>query len=266
MTNYYVLNVDDAFAGEAPKDYDWDSKLSSRSLREYIKNKREFPSFTPNLEIKIYRDREFSQVRDFLHCMLDGLCFSEKVKNIFSEFNLPKHKFYPIKVVLPKKRLKLLKSSPTDTLTYYNLWYSFYDLTNQYKLIDFSKTKIIAETPAMTREVVKVTSSEEWEQLPEKNKMLREELKKYTNEFDMPLKDCFEKVDSLRRQIVGMTSTDEIVFSKDFDHSIDLFEIPAFSSRTYISDRLGERLKKENVTGIDIYRPQSIGGPKLTWQ
>ena len=68
----------------------------------------------------------------------------------------------------------------------------------------------------------------------------------------------------------GLNQTKEIILNKNFDHSLDLFELD-MSWMTYVSERLMNALKEINATGLifsEINERQYIvprPNPKLTW-
>lgn len=104
MKKYYVLEVDDSSAAEYPQNYNWDNAHSCLALHKYIHNHNDFPSWTPILEQEIYDDPRFDKLNDFIHGPIEKFCISKRVKEVFQQFNLPKHKFYPVSIYRNEKK------------------------------------------------------------------------------------------------------------------------------------------------------------------
>ncbi len=65
---------------------------------------QEFPDFEPNLELELHKK---AKVTDYIEQIPPfGMLINEPFKNILTKFNLPPHKFYPIKVFSKGKLLK----------------------------------------------------------------------------------------------------------------------------------------------------------------
>ncbi|CAG2532815.1 hypothetical protein MAR621_03009 [Maribacter dokdonensis] len=140
MTKYYVIHVKDESAGEYPDTYDWDNPCAPSKLREYIREHNDFPPFIPKLELEIYDDPEFNKINDFIFGPIKKFCISEKVKGILSNFNLPKHRFYPVKVRVPKKYLGIFKVKKEIESPYYAFFYDSFHISNMDNCIDFDNT------------------------------------------------------------------------------------------------------------------------------
>lgn len=146
MTKYYVLHVKDESAGEYPDSYDWDNPHAPSKFREYIRENNDFPSFTPKLELEIYDDPEFNKVNDFIFGPIKKFCISEKIKEVLRDFNLPKHRFYPVKVFEPRRYLGLFKTKKELEKPYYAFCYDSFYISNMYHFIDFDKTVVTQDS------------------------------------------------------------------------------------------------------------------------
>jgi hypothetical protein len=142
MKNYYVLEVNDESAAEYPHNYNWNDPHSGSALRQYIEKHKDFPSWTPLLEQEIYDDPEFNKLNDFIHGPIEKFCVSKRVKEVLEQFNLPKHKFYPVTVYRSEKKFfgfaKMLKKVNAE---YFAFHFDCYYISDTKQFIDFTKTK-----------------------------------------------------------------------------------------------------------------------------
>lgn len=141
MKKYYILEVNDKSAGESPNNYNWKGKTSASALKDYIHEHKDFPSFMPNLTIEIYDDPNFNKVNDFIFGTIDKFCVSKKVKDILEQFSLPKHRFYPVDVFVPKKILGIIKSRKKLDDEYFAFNFDFFHISNNEHWIDYEKTE-----------------------------------------------------------------------------------------------------------------------------
>lgn len=147
MKKYYVLEVDDESSAEYPRNYKWDDPHSGSALHQHIHNHNDFPSRTPILEQEIYDDPAFNKLNDFIHGPIEKFCVSKKVKEVLEQFNLPKHKFYPVTVYKNEKKLfGLTKSLKQVDTEYFGFHFDFHYISNTKKFIDFSKTIITKDS------------------------------------------------------------------------------------------------------------------------
>jgi hypothetical protein len=76
---------------------------------------------------------------------------------------------------------------------------------------------------------------------------------KFSNEPKLKLKDYDDYLRYDKEQDkFGLLRAGLVTLNKEFDKSIDLFMISAFDQNLYASDKLIERIKEENVTGLEI--------------
>ncbi|SCY98365.1 hypothetical protein SAMN02927903_03238 [Flavobacterium caeni] len=142
MKKYYVLEVSDESAAEFPDGYNYNDKHSSSALRSYIHENRDFPSFIPKLSQTIYDDPEFNKLNDFIFGPIEKFCVSRRVKEVLEQFNLPKHKFYPVDVFMPTKFLGIIKTQKKVNAQYFAFNFDFFYITNNEHWINYEKTEL----------------------------------------------------------------------------------------------------------------------------
>jgi hypothetical protein len=143
MKKYFAIHINDESSAEFPENYNWEKPNSASSLIKYIRANKKFPEFIPDLKQEIYDDTEFNKVNDFIFGPIDKFCVSKKVKDVLTEFKLPDHKFYPVKVFKPVKRLLgLFKSHERIKEEYFAFHYDCHNISNTEFFIDNERTKI----------------------------------------------------------------------------------------------------------------------------
>lgn len=141
MKKYYILEVNDESAAEYPDNYNWDSKHSSPALKNYIHENNDFPSFIPELSQSIYDDPQFNKLNDFIFGPIEKFCVSKKVKEVLEQFNLPKHRFYPVDVFMPSKLFGIIKTQKKINTQYFAFNFDFFYISNNEHWIDYEKTE-----------------------------------------------------------------------------------------------------------------------------
>ena len=148
-----------------------------------------------------------------------GFLISEKLKNVFEQFQLPTHQFYSARV------------------KYNNQFYNYYwmhiifDLTNS---VDYINSKFfIYYNYAHNLGYVDITSKTELEQ---KEKKL--------------------KIDNPEKTIAIWAET--LSLNQSLNKAFDLFKIGQFDSNYYVSKHLRENIVKNNITGIDMRSAENI--------
>jgi len=142
MKKYFVLEVSDESAAEYPAKYNWDHPHSGPKLRDYTWKHKDFPSWTPMLELEIYDDPQFNKLNDFIHGPIQEFCVSKRVKEVLQQFNLPKHKFYPVTVYMPEKKfLGLLKGLKKLDDEYFAFHFDCLYISDTSHFVDFDKTQ-----------------------------------------------------------------------------------------------------------------------------
>lgn len=246
QSKYYVLEISDSCAAEFPTNYKWNDEKSFSEFCNQVNQHKEIPNFSPNLQYKIYNDPNHNQMNDFIFGSIDEFCVSEKMKNIFQQFNLPIHQFYEVDVFYPRKKDPLEEK-------YFAFYYNFYHLQNILTSIDFLKSDIFMETNDKKQQQ-KINSLSAFEEIDVLNNENSNEIKKLSK-TKKSREQFSEKIKLLHEQLWNYTKPKTIYFSDQFDFSLDLFEIPQFSNMTYISERLKNAIEEENITGVIISEP-----------
>lgn len=273
-TTYHVMEVSDESSAEFPDSYDWNSERSQSSFRSFVDENKSLPDYKPFLEQELYPDKEFRKRNDFISGPVDQYCVSQKTKNILEGFKLPKHKFFEVTIYRTFGLFGRTIFRTKLNSKYYAFFYDFIKLNDSIEWIDFAKTEIYARTGSDEKIRLSVKGADEFRKIPIKNKKISDRLKEITDYNDpnfKPLKGFETECSELKRSQVGHFESERIFFNSKFDHSIDVFEIPYFSWMTYISDRLVEKFKANNVTGLIISRPGERQykvkrpNPELVW-
>lgn len=113
----------------------------------------EFPSFMPKLEFELNKTAKLTDVLSNAAISGYGFIVNDKVKDVFLKFNLMSHKFYDVKVMLPKTG---------EVLQYHYLHPCNPDLS---RLIDYEKS-VFYETKWTFREyIIKLKSYDHYKEL-----------------------------------------------------------------------------------------------------
>ncbi|QHL88451.1 hypothetical protein GU926_13815 [Nibribacter ruber] len=249
-SKYFALSVSDESAAEAPSNYDWYGRNGMSRYRDELRSTGKFPSFTPLLKQAIYDDEQFNKRNDFIHSIADGLIISEKTKEIFKTHNLPPHNFFDIKLYQQKKWLGFELNFPINK-KYYNLFFDTEYANDYLDFIDYSKTKFWGITRSKQKVTFTLENANQLRQFFIYFKGEKQKVKFYSTENN-------EEMVSVVPEDVMNIETDKITFGNNFDFTLDLFRIPHLSWRTYISPKLLNQLKKENITGFDSSLPGEI--------
>lgn len=272
-TTYYVMEVLDESASEFPENYNWDSEYSQRSLKDYVMEYRTFPSYEPILEQEIYDDPEFNKVNDFIFGPTEKYCISEKAKNILTNFRLPEHRFYNVTVYQKKRLLGLIKSKVKVNTKYFAFYYNNFFIDDKLEFIDFKRTRVRTEMLREKRTLeLEISTSAELKEVYRRQSENSDRINELTGTNGKPKPGFEAEYEGLLNNSIYKFETDRIYFNSKFDHSQDLFEIPHFSWMTYVSERLMNTLKKENVTGLIFSKPGERQylvkrpNPELVWE
>lgn len=272
-TTYYVMEVLDESASEFPENYDWDSAFSQRSHRDYVMKNRKMPSFEPKLEQEIYDHPDFNKVNDFIFGPTEKYCISERVKNTLTDFRLPEHRFYSVTVYQRKRLLGLIKSKTKVDSKYFSFFYDSFFIDDKLDFIDFNRTRVRIEMLKKKRILdLQITTATELKLVYQRQAHISDRINELTD-INGKSKPGFEvEYEDLLNNSIYKFETDKIYFNSQFDHSVDLFEVPHFSWMTYISERLMNRLKEEHITGLIFSKPgerQYLAkrpNPELIWE
>lgn len=271
---YHVMEVSDESAAEFPQTYDWDSERSQSYFRKHIEENKSFPDNEPFLEQELSHNKEFNKRNDFVFGPIDKYCVSERTKQLLEEFNLPVHRFYNVTLYRTFGILWMKLFRIKSNKKYYAFSYDFITLNDSLDWIDFEKTEIYAKTGFDEKIKLNIRSAEEFKQILIKNRQISQRLTEITDYNDpnfKPIKGFESEYGELRKSQIGHFESEQIFFNDNFDHSLDVFEIPSLSWMTYVSDRLVEKFKANNITGLIISKPGERQykvkrpNPKLSW-
>lgn len=267
------MEVLDESASEFPENYNWDSPFLQRLHRDYVMEKRALPTFEPILEQEIYDDPEFNKVNDFIFGPIERYCVSERVKNLLTDFQLPEHRFYNVTVYQKKRLLGLIKSKTKIDTNYFAFFYDSRYIDDKLDFIDFNKTRVRTEMLKKKRVLdLEISTAAELRDVYKRQADISNRINELTD-TNGKSKPGFEiEYEELLNNSIYKFETDKIYFNNKFDHSVDLFEIPHFSWMTYISERLMNRLKAENISGLIFSKPSERQylakrpNPELIWE
>jgi len=260
---YEVLLVNDSSAGEMT-DECYDQPFNIHTYRKYIETHKSFPKENPPIWIKLYEEKEFSSLNDFVHSLQEFI-INEKVKSILQKFKLPSHNFVPAIIYRNERKLMLKKLAKYEN--YY--WFNFdcQHIEDYYNFIDFSKSEITFSKNSKPL-ILKLESISELLDIKVSNQKISNRINELYNSY----KGNESKINEIINQedLYGISwRAEKIVMNEDFDTDLDLFSLPIFSSRTYISQRLKNALLEENVSDIKFIEtgnnpdPSFILNPKL---
>ncbi|MCF6133087.1 hypothetical protein [Flavobacterium wongokense] len=240
---YETLIVNDSSAGEMMKEC-YDFSYNIHNYRDFIDTHNDFPAEKPPIWIKLYKEKEFNSVNDFVHSVYDFI-INDKVKNILEKYNLPIHDFVPVEVY---RKEKTLFNSKLVRYEYHWFNHNADNISNYYDYIDFSKSEIGFSRNENIIDL-KINSISDIYSIKESNKIITSEInelyKTHLGETSIINKMIREK------DLYAISwRAEKIVFKENFDKELDLFSLPLFSSRTYISPRLKEALIENQVKDI----------------
>ncbi|SEQ11395.1 hypothetical protein [Epilithonimonas lactis] len=249
---YEVLLVNDSSAGEMTEKC-YEQPYNINNYREYIKEHNSFPLEKPPIWIKIYDDKEFNSLNDFVYSLQDFI-INDKVKSILENHKLPNHDFVPAEIHRNERKILFNK------LSKYKHYYWFNTISDYNDYVDFSKSEIKF---TKDKKIIQLNINSILELYS-----LRNSNQKISNRINMLYKlypNNQSKIQEiiLHEDLFGVSwRAEKIVLNKNFDRSLDLFSLPIFSSRTYISQKLKENLIKENITDISFIKTGNNPDPK----
>lgn len=186
---------------------------ASNSVYALSKAYQHFPDFEPDLDYFIVHSH--AKLTDLLSVapVHGGFLISKKLKEVFEQFNIVSHKFYPAKVQHKKNFYE------------YYWMHIICDFTNK---VDYVKSTFI----------IYYNYAHDLGNIEIKNKS------------DLLLKKEKVKQDNPEKTVTIWAK--QIQLTQDFDLSLDLFEIGMFDANYYISAPLKGALIENKITGCDI--------------
>lgn len=240
---YEVLIVNDSSAGEMMEEC-YDLSYNIHSYRDYIAQHKKFPLEKPPIWIKLYNEKEFNSINDFVHSLEDFIV-SDKVKTILQNHKLPNHDFVPVEVLREERKLFSKK------LVRYNYhWFNFdgESISDYHDFIDFSKSEIVYSKNKKFIDL-EINSIADLNVVRKSNQLISAEINalyKSNQDNESYINEVIKEKDLF----VVSWRAEKIVLKENFDKGLDLFSLPIFSSRTYVSPRLKKALLQQDVTDV----------------
>lgn len=205
-----VVGKDFPQAYKLMKGYNPDAPQALFSLYEF---KDSFPDYVPALDGIMLAGS--AKLTDFVSSPFSADLFiiSERVKQIFEQYNLCPHRFYPLG--LYKRKVK------------YD-YYLFHIVSNCIDCVDFRKTSFM-----------------EYD-LFSKKKFADAFVNSKADLYQQ--KSIIKKEKGISRTIWG----ERIVMNEHFDKELDFFSIGIIDGGTYISERLKNAIEANGLTGWDF--------------
>jgi hypothetical protein len=223
--NYFILsNSTGKDIGKKYPQTDGMGGLYPFGDKDSISNLTSFqiPDFTPNLNY--FNIHKSAKLTDFVSTGLitaKGFLVSKKAKITLEQFNLPKHKFYPAKL--------LYKDKFYEDYYWMHLGEDFTDY------IEFDKTEFITKNQPPW-------DVENWDY-------------KITT-IDIPNIDTLLSIKSKYAGSFTIIEPRSLFFNSKFNKEIDLIAISAIQDGiVLISEKLREALTNQNIDGIQVYKP-----------
>lgn len=265
---YKVLIIKDESSSEFPTRFDYAAVKPEVKYRQFVETNGRLPDFKPRIIQHIYDDQEYNQIHDFILSPVDRMIVSDKVKNILQDYKLPTHDFIKIKVKSVVSKIHFIPIRRNHD-NYFKFFFDCHYIDKSIDFIDYEKTRIkIKDGNGLIIDKT-ITCSNEIYELIDSNKMTSNEINKLYKDKNISSKDRDKEVKELNKHSYDWT-TEEIFLKPEIEDKYDLFELPLFSSMTFVSENLVERFVKENITGIKITdtgiksRLTGIKNPKLT--
>ncbi len=204
--------------------YNDDKSDSIFSYWEASNRGQVFPHFEPNLDAMVLHGK--AKPTDLISGGTSvGLLISQKLKNIFKEFNFPPHRFYPA-IILHKN---------TALGPYYLMHMISKYFEDYLDFVEYGKSNFLIEAvDGRPIESIRLHSKQEYLDVSAK---LQEQTSKEKTFYAV--------------------SAHLIRFNNGFDKNLDCFRAP-FGIDYYISQKLKNALVKDNITGFNITRANNI--------
>lgn len=191
----------------------------TNAIFELYKYKTSFPDFNPDLSGFFLSGK--AVLTDFISNAFGVIIVSEKVKNLFQNFNLCSHRFYPCTLHSRGK-------------SYNYFWLHIISDYSDY--VDYAKTTFVEYNFSQRRGLISVNSKEDF-------LIKRDEFKKLKEGTNWTLWG------------------DYIVMNTGFSKTLDLFIISRIDGQIYISERLYYEIVKNYLTGYEIIPAEKLFVP-----
>lgn len=213
---YYILSYSTKEEEIGTSDFPQCEQIAYKILKEPNSvvnlNNENFPPFIPNLSLKLKEDAILTDAISPSNISAIGFIINNKIKNIFSEFNLLEHKYYNATVMDSKN-------------TQHNYFWLHFKENRElfFKNIDYNKSHFHVTDLAF-------------------NKIEDIEIMSYNNYLENQKKLTFKYISASKLYL-----KEELV-----KRNYDLFYIRYLFLKPLISERLVQLLKLNNVTGLNI--------------
>ena len=221
LMNYYTIHINDSGAIEESET------KNDNGQKTYI--------------FEMYDDNEFNSLNDILHYTKDFV-LNKKALKLFESSNIVPYEKYSATVIRKEKKFEIFKIS--KSYEYYFLSLNQSKILHCYNWINFALS--IVEIYQGDNKLSNLASHEELLAYIEENKVLSGKI----NEIYSTNISEKEKKDRSAEFKTFTFVSKKIVFNKNFDHSIDVFEIPLYSWGTYVSERFMNLLLENNINDV----------------
>jgi hypothetical protein len=265
---YKALIIKDESSSEFPTRFDCTAVKSEVKYRQFVETNGRLPDFKPRIIQHIYDDPEFNQIHDFIFSPVERMIVSDKVKNILLDYKLPNHDFIKIKVKSVVRKLLFFPIRKRHD-NYFKFFFDCHYIDKLIDYIDFDKTSIEVKDGNGLIVNKTITRSNDIYEMIDSNRRVSEQINLLYKDKSISTKIREEKINELNTGSYYW-EIDEIYLKSEIKNNYDMFELPLFSSMTYVSERLVERLENEHISGFKVIdtgvksRLKEIKNPKLT--
>ncbi|MFY7826844.1 MAG: hypothetical protein ACOVQ4_06950 [Flectobacillus sp.] len=222
---YWQLHCTDHVDGTSKGYFPYDYKYYSSEVENFFNrdfNLGNLPDFEVRLD-GIILDKNV-RVTDFIGIgsLLKGVCISDRVKKILEEYNLPNHRFYPVTFHQPSKVEKKIELIEGYWLLHFELEFG--------ENVDFEKSEFV-----------------------------RDVLQFYTTDLSQIIRvNSLEEYEAILLSTKKALLATKLVLKSSFDTSLDVWDTNYLTGvNSYFSSRLVKRLKKEKITGFEVFEPKT---------
>ena len=204
-------------------DYDYDAENSVHNFRKNSSNEDNF-EVNPNFDSLIMNGK--SKVSDLLSESVvsgNGFLVSNRFKELLLSFNLPKNKFYPVKIIKNK-----------NIIIENYFWFEISLQNRQLTLIDFKKTSFRVTKNYSRRDIVEEISIDSIEDFNVKRTKLKSDF----------------------GQSFAIMAYNMVLLKKP---EFDIFNIGLINHDFYISEDLKQAIIDSKITGCDIHNHNQTG-------
>lgn len=240
--HYYPLYVLDSGIANTRDD---DSKSYTHNhFVSDIKSDGRFPDQLPDLILSMDRRRGSNSLNDILFTELNYV-ISLRAKSILEKHCLPPHVFIPVQV---KRETTSKKITETKIHSYYWFYFNCEAIENYYDYIDFEKSVIYFYKAKNKERIpdIKLRNIGDLRQIIEQNGKISSEINtiyKRKDISDKQKEELCKELDTINWK------AETISMNSKFNTETDIFCLPLFSQRTYVSKRLVQHFYGAEISG-----------------